>query len=225
MEGCDAFELAIEMRLHGALPPEQGPALDAHLATCERCQRFLRQAEETQRAMAANASEVSKAVPPERTWEQLQRMIRGERTWLWRRAALIAALVPVVGFLSGNYLLAVGVFGTVGGTLLTWLALDNRRAAREAALVGNSRGDMLALYRQLLERRIARASRMRRVLPVLGVMVLILTSWRVPWPKSLDKESMAWFAVGVFVVCIGRSLYLSFRVLPTLRRELGASQS
>jgi anti-sigma factor RsiW len=225
MEGCDAFELAIEMRLHGALPPEQGPALDAHLVTCERCQRFLYRAEETQRAMATTGSAVAEAVPPGRTWEQLQRMIRSERTWLWRRAALVAALVPLIGFLSGSFLLAAGVVGMVGGALLTVLVLENRRASREAALVGNSRGDMLALYRQLLERRIARASRMRRVLPMLGVVELTLTSARVPWPKSLDKQSMAWFAVGVFAVCIGRALYLSFRVLPSLRRELGASQS
>lgn len=66
---------------------------------------------------------------------------------------------------------------------------------------------------------------MRRVLPVIGIMELTMTSSRVPWPKSLDKQSMAWFAVGVFVVCMARALYLSFRVLPTLRRELGASQS
>lgn len=225
MEGCDAFELAIEMRLHGALPPEQAPALAAHLATCERCQRFLRRAEATQRAMSATSSELAGAVPPERTWEQLQRLIRGERTWLWRRAAFIAAMVPVVGFLSGSFALAAGVFGVVGGGLMTLRVLDNRRAARDAALVGSSRGDMLALYRQLLERRIARASRMRRVLPVLAIIELTLTSSRVPWPKSLDKQSMAWFAVGVAVLCIGRALYLSLQVLPTLRRELGASQS
>lgn len=225
MEGCDAFELAIEMKLHGALPPDQEPALSAHLATCERCQQFLRRAEETQRTLTAASHGLSEQVPPKRTWEQLQRLLRGERMWLWRRAAIIAALVPVIGFLSGSFLLAAVVVGTVGGGLLTLMVLGHRSAAREAAQVGSSRGDMLALYRQLLERRIARASRMRRVLPVIGIMELFLTGPLVGWPKSLDKHSMAWFAVALFVVCIGRSLYLSFRELPALRRELEAAQS
>lgn len=225
MEGCDAFELSIEMRIHGALPKEQVPALEAHLQSCERCQRFLRQAEETQRGMADSSSALMGVVDPARTWEQLQRLIQGERTWLWRRALIVAALVPLIGFLSGSFLLAAVCVGTVGGGLLTLLTLENRRAEREAALVDRSRGEMLVMYRQLLARRITRASRMRRVLPVLGVMVLFLTGPFVSWPKSLDKQGMAWFAVGLFIVCIGRSLYLSFRVLPTLQRELKASQS
>lgn len=29
MAGCDDFELAIEMRLHGALPPKECAALDS----------------------------------------------------------------------------------------------------------------------------------------------------------------------------------------------------
>jgi hypothetical protein len=225
MEGCDAFEISIEMRIHGALPQEQVPALEAHLRTCERCQRFLRQVEETQRGMAASASVLMGGVDPARTWERLQRLIQGERTWLWRRALIVAALVPLIGFLSGSFLLAAVCVGTVGGGLLTLLTLENRRAEREAALVDRSRGEMLAMYRQFLARRIARASRMRRVLPVLGMIVLFLTRPSAPWPKSLDKQGMAWFAVGLFIVCIGRSLYLSFRVLPTLQRELKASQS
>jgi hypothetical protein len=224
-QGCDAFELAIEMKLHGALPADQGPGLEAHLASCERCQRFLRRAEETRSVMGATTKALADAVPPARTWERMQRMIREERMGLWLRALILAGLVPLLGFLSGSFVLAAVCIGTVGGGLLLLMVLGSRRAARDVALVGSSKGEVLAVYRQLLERRIARAMRMRRVLPVLGVMELVLTSSRVPWPKSLDKQSMAWFAVGLFIVCMGRALYLSLRVLPALRREQQASAS
>jgi hypothetical protein len=225
MEGCDAFELAIEMKLHGALPPEQAPALEAHLATCERCQRFLRRSEETQRVMSASTDTLAGAVTPARTWERMQRMLREERAGLWLRALFLLALVPVFGWLMGNFVLPAITIGVVGGGLLTLLVLKNRQAAREAAQVGGTKGEVLTVYRQLLERRMDRATRMRRVLFVLGLMQLPFISSRVPLPHSLNKEGMAWMAVGVFVLCIGRSVYLSLRALPALQRELEASRS
>ncbi len=171
-EGCDAFELAIEMKLHGALPAEQGPGLEAHLASCERCQRFLRRAEETRSVMGATTQALANAVPPARTWERMQRMLREERMGLWLRALILAGLVPLIGFLIGSFVLAAVCIGTVGGGLLLLMVLGNRRAARDVALVGSSKGEVLAVYRQLLERRIARAMRMRRVLPVLSLFAV-----------------------------------------------------
>ncbi len=52
MNGCEGFEIAVEMRLHGAADRDASERLDAHLATCEACRQFeleVRAAEKTMR--------------------------------------------------------------------------------------------------------------------------------------------------------------------------------
>jgi hypothetical protein len=106
--------------------------------------------------------------------------------------------------------------------VLTLLVLRSRGQARELAKVGGSPDDVLVLYRHTLERRISRLSRMRRVLPVIGVMELTLVHPGAPWPRSLDRTGMVLFAVGVSLFCFGQAVYLSRKMLPALRHELEA---
>lgn len=219
MAGCDDFELAIEMRLHGALPPEESAALDAHLSTCERCREFQRRATETQRALTGSAGALAAAVDPGRVWAGVERMAREDRARIGRVALFQGVLVLATGFALGNYLVAAASILPVSAVVLTLLVLRSRAQARELALVGRSREDVLALYRRILERRIARLSRVVRVLPVIGVMELTLTRPGAPWPKSLNHEGMTVFAVVLSLFLFGQTFYLARKVLPALRRE------
>jgi len=56
MAGCDEFEIAIERWIHGALAPPERPALEAHLAGCERCRAYEAAAREAEAALRAEAS-------------------------------------------------------------------------------------------------------------------------------------------------------------------------
>lgn len=55
---CDEFEIAIDMRLQGALPAERQAELDAHLAGCESCRRFEAVVKDTTQWMRQEAPRV-----------------------------------------------------------------------------------------------------------------------------------------------------------------------
>src|SRR5512136_843647 len=57
MAGCEEFQVAIEMRLHGALGEAGRAPLEEHLARCERCRAYEAAARGTEAVMAEEASE------------------------------------------------------------------------------------------------------------------------------------------------------------------------
>lgn len=225
MDACDRFELAIEMRLHDALPPDEGAELDAHLATCERCRRFERRAMETQRVLTGTSGAAAASVDPGRVWAGVERLAREDKARIGRVALLQVVLVLGAGFAMGNYLVAAASILPVSVLVLSLLVWRGRAQARELALVGRSQEDVLALYRRILDRRIARLSRMCRVLPVIALMELTLTRPGAPWPKSLHREGMMVFAVVLSLFLVGQAVYLGRKVLPALRREREALES
>ncbi|HEY5191974.1 MAG TPA: sigma factor-like helix-turn-helix DNA-binding protein, partial [Candidatus Deferrimicrobium sp.] len=55
MNGCEGFEIAIEMRLHGAADQDASGRLDAHLATCEACRQFENEVKTSEKTMRERA--------------------------------------------------------------------------------------------------------------------------------------------------------------------------
>jgi anti-sigma factor RsiW len=221
METCERFELAIEMNLHGALPPGEREALEAHLRTCASCREFARKAEQTTRALR-QASDVT---PPEvgAVLARVEAELRTHRLRLLRVVIILTVLVPLLGLAVGRLWVSAVAVGGVALVVLPTLAVRRWRLAREAARVGSSPEELVALYRRTLQVNLRRAERQRRFFPVLGVLNLLLaTNPAMPWPKSLHREPMMWVGICVALVCAARTVYVVRRVLPRLRRELEA---
>jgi anti-sigma factor RsiW len=221
MDTCERFELAIEMNLHGALPPGEREALDAHLRTCASCREFARKAEHTQQALQASSA----VAPPDvkRVLSHVDAELRTQRLRLLRVCLVLAVLFPVLGLAVGRFWVSGLSVGLVAAVVLPTLTLRQSRLAREASRVGESPEELVALYRRTLEANLRRARRQRRFFPVLGVVELFLTTNRtVPWPASLNREPMMWVGIVVALVCFARAVYVARWVLPRLRRELEA---
>ena len=74
---CDGFEIAIEMRRHGAADAEASRRLDAHLQGCASCRSFDRLGAETETRLRVDAEEVKGKVDLERLRARGRRLLRG----------------------------------------------------------------------------------------------------------------------------------------------------
>lgn len=77
---CDGFEIAIEMRRHGAADSEASRRLDAHLQGCANCQAFERLGSETETRLRADAEEATGKVDLERLRARGRRILRDHWT-------------------------------------------------------------------------------------------------------------------------------------------------
>jgi hypothetical protein len=78
--GCEGFEIAIEMRLHGAAQAETSNRLAAHLQGCATCRAFERLGAETETRLRADAEEANVKVDLERLRDRGRRVFRGHWT-------------------------------------------------------------------------------------------------------------------------------------------------
>lgn len=74
---CQGFEIAIEMRRHGAADAEASRRLDAHLQGCASCRSFDRLGAETETRLRVDAEEVKGKVDLERLRARGRRLLRG----------------------------------------------------------------------------------------------------------------------------------------------------
>jgi hypothetical protein len=88
MAGCEAFEIAVEKRLHRALGEPGGALLEEHLAGCERCRTYQAAVRDSEAGMRVEASAAAADVD----WERVEREIGGRfRAWPgWLAGALLA---------------------------------------------------------------------------------------------------------------------------------------
>lgn len=63
---CDGFEIAIDMRRHGAAAPEVSSRLDEHLRTCPTCRSYAELGEETETRLRADAEAARRKLDVER---------------------------------------------------------------------------------------------------------------------------------------------------------------
>lgn len=87
MPGCADFEIAIDMRAHGALGDAEREALERHLSSCDRCRAYQVAAAETERLMQGAASEALGQVD----WGWVRRYVR------WSRLRFLSLAVSYAG--------------------------------------------------------------------------------------------------------------------------------
>jgi hypothetical protein len=92
---CTSRETDLALYVEGDLPEGDVPALEAHLAACEECRRFLADLRESQRAVRALAADplAEEALGAVRSAVR-RRLSEGRRPypWRWAAAAALAAL-------------------------------------------------------------------------------------------------------------------------------------
>lgn len=213
--GCEEFELLLEMRLQGALPPERVEALESHLRTCAGCQSFAVEAQRTQELLGGPGPAVSAGA----LLERVDRVQSGDR----RRLATVGAGILATGLLlwgsTGSVALGASIAALTALLVLPAVHLRGRRLAAEVARAGGAGEALLAAYRGELERRLRRWSRMRVLVLVFAVFQLSAVALGPSWPASL-RPVMHLYLFGTAAICLARGVYLSLRTLPALRREL-----
>lgn len=139
MKSCDEFQLAMEMRRHGALSPAEAKKVEAHLATCAACS-----------AIESQAAAVSELLgrPPEGDGPSLETVLekaaKEERRENWLPLVALASFVVQGALLS--WLISPesmwkiwGLFWLAGAGMaaVTVIALRvHRRRARSALTQG-----------------------------------------------------------------------------------------
>src|SRR6185295_12650287 len=108
---CERFEIDIGRRQHGALPPDETVALDAHLAGCASCRRFQASGRHYEEALAQRAHAEASQVRWETIWGRVRNLQFTYRLKLWLAPLFLLQLplacVAATGHLPPARLLAV----------------------------------------------------------------------------------------------------------------------
>lgn len=217
MGTCEAFEVDIEMRLHGALDAGEERRLDAHLAGCEGCRRFEAAASGTDRLLREDP-----ASPPRELASELraraQRFARDYRRRMLMGLLWLVAFPAIYLFLDGpsafvRNLVKIALFsvGTAGlWTLMVWV---RSRPLVEVLAVARAEGDLFVGYRRELERRL-RLLRQRIWSNVIFVPLLMIFALSPPISTRFCLLEIA------CVLGCGVQLWYDLRTKRRLRREL-----
>lgn len=221
MNGCDGYEIAIEMRLHGNAAPDVSERLDRHVATCAGCRTFQAAAGAAQRRLET----VSDTLARDADWNAIRsRVARSRQRYLLLPAVL--ALISAIG-------LASNLAWSVSLGPRPWT--DPRMFVFELVILGG-----WALYRDIVvRRRFARFQRDSGGQPLFdwfksdtSLQIRDLRSARAAlffvsvWSLVLFVRQDAGIALAVeAALCLGLVVYLHARALPSLRRELAELQA
>ncbi len=213
MTSCDDFELAIEMRNHGALPRDREDALLAHLLGCNGCRSFESLSTSSENAMSAHALTHIQSTNWDSLFANTTRVIqRNARDQILRGA--LALLVATVGLmLMSHRPLAIALIETVAGTLVfgfVWL-LSKRRLTKIAGM--KQQGELLFQHRFELESRVRGALRVLLLPLTLPFIYLEL--------RPLLVSAQSWIGFGLVAAAIlAQTSFVLFIRRPALQREL-----
>lgn len=79
MNACDEFEVAVEMRRHGALGAPDAVRLAGHLATCASCRAFDEMTRNTEEVMGLSADELAGGMDWDRVAARVRAATEGYR--------------------------------------------------------------------------------------------------------------------------------------------------
>jgi hypothetical protein len=213
MEGCDELQVAIEMRLHGALDAQGAARLDEHLVTCEACRRFEAMVKRTERTMQGEAIQLGAKMDWDRIRVRVHQMVEHQDR-LPRIIAISVVLLPLIGWYFGlDALIGAGVLFVVAASSSAFLAWQGQREAFRQVSVQD---DMIEISRMVLDERVRSNRQDSIVALVLGVLGLgaaaVLATSHVPGYWSA-------FCGAVGVVGLGAAGYRRFVVIPRAERE------
>src|SRR5690242_17567404 len=113
MEGCEAFEVAIERRLHGEGSPDEIDELDRHVAGCAGCRGYQDLAQGTEGDMHMNANVMVEGYSWTKAESGIERLQLRARWTPW-----LINLLLLPGFLGDGWDLLFGAATYVGCSLL-----------------------------------------------------------------------------------------------------------
>jgi predicted anti-sigma-YlaC factor YlaD len=162
MVGCEAFGVAVEMRLHGALDEAGRAPLEEHLAGCERCRAYETAARGAEAGMAAAARDAAGAVDWGRVDRRIRRRPSAPARVLGAAAACAAGVAGLVWLSTPAPLRAERLLRTTPSTvvlvvLVAFVAAYSGR--RLTALV--DRGEALVTWRHVVLANLVWARRMQ----------------------------------------------------------------
>ncbi len=125
---CEGFEIAIEMRRHGAADPEASRRLDEHLRGCASCRAYEELGSETEAGLRSDAEEARAKVDLERLRARGHRILGG----IWSDVGAFCLLLSLA-FMTR---VAAGGIDPVVATLqalllVAWPFVLMRRSRRE----------------------------------------------------------------------------------------------
>jgi len=217
--GCEAFEIAVEKRLHGAPLDSEGAILGEHLAEhlagCERCRDYQALARGSEAGMRVAAS----AAAAEVDWARVEREIRGRvRAWpRWLAGAVLAgAWMALFAWLSsppemrqGRTLRALPAIAILVVLVGLVAGYSSRRLL---ALV--DQGEMLVTYRGVLAANLQWARRMKWALAALLAFFL----YRALAGESVSYDPLVYFG-GLSLPLAGLWISLRHVTVPRAERE------
>jgi hypothetical protein len=162
MAGCEEFQIAIEMRLHGALGDAGRAPLEEHLATCERCRAYEAVVRGAEAILESRAREAASQVD----WEKVERGIRGGVHAMLR---MLVAAVGAAAWMGGMVWLSTppelraGRFQRTAPALVLVVVLVAFVAAYSGRrlLALADRGEMLDTWRHMVVANLQWARRMQ----------------------------------------------------------------
>ncbi len=159
---CEAFEIAVEKRLHGALDEAGAASLDAHLAGCAACRAYEAAARGTEAGMGEQARSAMSGVD----WDRVE---RGIRAGVYASVRMLAASVLAAAWLAGIVWLStpaalradrmVRTLPAMGLVVVLVAFVAAYSARRLVALA--DRGEMLETYRHVVAANLLWARRMQ----------------------------------------------------------------
>lgn len=210
---CDAFEVQVEQRVHGALPADQQAALAAHLEQCVRCRDFAALVSRIERQLVERVKgELSRV-----DWRHLDREVALQAVVVrWVLVGLggfpLAALPWVVWRnLQRLEVLAFYIPFAVAIAFLCW----RWRAHWLRQWERGSQEELLPFYRRWIDARIQDARQSIGAAVGAGVAIpAILLTWQPP-QTLFDQLALA----ALPLVLFGSAVHLVAVQLPRLRRE------
>ncbi len=215
-EACEGFEIAIEMRLHGAANPEHTARLERHLETCASCRSF----EQLGRQVEVDLRNAARAAESQTDLEALRdRGRRASSTW-WGDIGVFLAVFTVLAAidLPRRLRAAPDPFEAVVLVLVVLLPgvglfvnhLRTRKALEEALQAQF----FFFLLRLLTRRRLLAAVSLGLYFGAFSVF-LAHRLWVAGGPHSAHD----WLETSAAVVLAVASIRVLFRRVPWLLRE------
>ncbi len=220
MTTCREFQIAIEMRLHGALPDERTAEVHEHLASCDACRHFETLALTTKRTMDVRANTVASEIDWEHVLEKIKAMEKGlYRDLSWGRilceitisVPIFVALLWLTG--SRDPFFTIVFLCTSFSTLIALRRCAARRRLQELKQAELVRDEIVQYYRNDVEGRIRVLRRSILCAPLFGILCIGYGLYR-----AFSTVSIA-VCVILGLLFILMSLYNGIAVLPRLQRE------
>jgi amino acid transporter len=218
MTGCEGFEIAIEMRLHGAADRDASERLDAHMTTCEACRRFEIAVKTSEKTMRESGGTLGGAFDAKKMREKIRRaqwehwidpLVVAAGFFCFIALAALDAWVSGDPFALAKYPRVIVFFAAVTALFVLRSAqtvFGLRRAERRGE-------DLLPALRRDVGRRFRATVFATVVLGSLGLFFLLLAPFTTPSPRHDVGDLL--LVAGL----IGGAIYNSAVALPRLRRE------